>query len=341
VVLCTPVIRWLHHQFPKAELHFVTKAAMAPVLQHHAHLSQLHILVDHQEKALLDELKTLKFDAIVDLHSNWRTLRWKFQLAPPGSGIPFLRFSKNNAQKWWMVQTKKKPTRYLHTVQKYAVMLQEWGITDDGLGLDWSFDPGLPAWESGESFLKRELGWNPSQGVCALALGSQHATKCLPKEKLIELCRLLHGPLLLLGGPQDKSLAEEIIASLDRKDIAHGCGRWNLQESAKALSECASLITPDTGLMHIGAALGIKLFVIWGNTLPEFGMAPWLPRLGKHPLPEQFEVDVSCRPCSKLGYERCPRGHFNCMTRQNIPRIALAVSSYLQSNVPGLPHFQP
>nr|MBM3932162.1 glycosyltransferase family 9 protein [Sphingomonadales bacterium] len=141
VVLCTPVIRWLHHQFPKAELHFVTKAAMAPVLQHHAHLSQLHILQDHQEKPLLDKLKALKFDAVVDLHSNWRTLRWKFQLAPPGSGIPFLRFSKNNIQKWWVVQTKKKPVLYLHTVQKYALMLQEWGIADDGLGLDWYFDP--------------------------------------------------------------------------------------------------------------------------------------------------------------------------------------------------------
>ncbi|MFM7747509.1 MAG: glycosyltransferase family 9 protein, partial [Bacteroidota bacterium] len=158
---------------------------------------------------------------------------------------------------------------------------------------------------------------------------------------LIELCRLLHGPLLLLGGPQDKTLAEEIIASLDLKEIAHGCGRWNLQESAKALSECACLITPDTGLMHIGAALGIKLFVIWGNTLPEFGMVPWLPRLGKHPLPEHFEVDVSCRPCSKLGYERCPRGHFDCMTQQDIPRIAQAVSNYLQSSLPGLQRYQP
>nr|MBM3932064.1 glycosyltransferase family 9 protein [Sphingomonadales bacterium] len=202
-------------------------------------------------------------------------------------------------------------------------------------------DPKLTASGSSESLLNRELGWNPPQGVTALALGSQHATKCLPKEKLIDLCRLLHGPLLLLGGPKDKALAEEIIASLNRKDIAHGCGRWNLQESAKALSECACLITPDTGLMHIGAALGIKLFVIWGNTLPEFGMYPWLPRLGKTPLPEQFEVDVSCRPCSKLGYERCPRGHFDCMTKQDIPRIAQAVSNYLQSSLPRQQRFQP
>ncbi len=307
---------------------------MATVLQHHAHLSQLHILKEHNEKELLDELQALRFDALIDLHSNWRTLRWKFHLAPPGSGIPFLRFSKNNIQKWWIVQSKKKPTQYLHTVQKYAVMLHGWGIVEDGLGLDWFFDPSLVNSLNGGSFLKRETGWDPSQRVYALALGSQHATKCLPKEKLIALCRLLDGPVLLLGGPQDKALAEEIIASMDRKDIAHGCGRWNLQESAKALSECACLITPDTGLMHIGAALGIKLFVIWGNTLPEFGMHPWLPHMSNQGLPEHFEVDVSCRPCSKLGYSKCPRGHFECMIKQDISRIAQAVSGYRLSSQP-------
>jgi ADP-heptose:LPS heptosyltransferase len=346
VVLCTPVIRWLHRRFPQAELHFVTKAAMAPVLQHHPVISKVHLLESHNEQELLLELHQLAFDGIIDLQSNWRTLKWKFRLAPPGSGVFFRRFKKNNFQKWWMVQTKSKPSRFLHTVQKYAKLLEPWGIQDDGLGLDWSFDPALKTLPDGVTFLQQELGWAPRLRVTAIAIGAQHATKCLPKEKVLALCNLLDGPILLLGGPQDKALAEQILQSANhRRDMAHGCGRWTLQQSAKALSECACLITPDTGMMHIGAALGIKLLVVWGNTVPEFGMHPWLPHNQGHPqltnvlkhgsplkpsviepmeqtLPEYFEVDLACRPCSKLGHASCPRGHFDCMMKQDIGLIA-------------------
>jgi len=324
---------------------------MAPVLQHHPDLSQIHILQADKEKELLDKLKVLGFDAIIDLHSNWRTLMWKFQLAPPGSGIPFLRFRKNNVQKWWTVQTKRKPSRYLHTVEKYEKMLKSWDIQDDGQGLDWAFDPSLGSKPNEISFLKQEFGWDPDQQVTAIALGAHHATKCLPKDQLIALCHLLEGPILLLGGSQDKDLAEQLIENLDRKDIAHGCGRCTLQQSAKVLSECTCLITPDTGLMHIGAALRIKLFVIWGNTIPEFGMHPWLPNHAGRPLrsmtqqaetlqsanassmadlhlPEHFEVEVSCRPCSKLGHPSCPQGHFQCMMGHDVHRIAEAVQRY-------------
>lgn len=327
---------------------------MAPVLQHHPALTGLHLLHDHNEQELLTQIQSLRFDAFIDLHSNWRTLRWKFRLAPARSGIPFLRFRKNNIQKWWMVQSKRKPSQYLHTVQKYAQILKPWGIQDDGLGLDWSFDPSLHNTTNGISYLERELGWKHRQPVTAIALGAQHATKCLPQEKLLDLCRVLDGPILLLGGPQDQDLAQAIIQSLDRQDIAHRCGHWSLQQSALALSECNCLVTPDTGLMHIGAALGIKLFVVWGNTVPEFGMHPWLPdqavgrissttaQAESHALsgmqtmaqihqPEYFEVETSCRPCSKLGHPSCPQGHFQCMMGQDINAIARAVAKFRQS----------
>jgi heptosyltransferase-2 len=348
------VIRWLHKRFPLAELHFVTKSAMSPVLQHHPDLTKLHILHDHNENELLTQLQSIGFDALIDLHSNWRTLRWKFHLAPPGSGVPFLRFRKSNIRKWWMVQTKRKPARFLHTVHKYARMLEPWGIQDDGLGLDWAFDPSLTRKAAGISFLEHELGWANNQQVTAVALGSQHATKCLPKEKLVALCRTLEGPVLLLGGPKDKDLAESIVQSLERQDLVHRCGPWTLQQSAQALSECTCLITPDSGLMHIGAALRIKLFVVWGNTVPEFGMHPWLPDLPDHRFststpqteappktegssmaflhqPEYFEVDVPCRPCSKLGHASCPQGHFQCMMSQDVSGIARAVARFRHS----------
>jgi ADP-heptose:LPS heptosyltransferase len=62
--------------------------------------------------------------------------------------------------------------------------------------------------------------------------------------------------------------------------------------------------------MHIAAAFNKKIVSIWGNTIPEFGMGPYLPNAENKLLEIK---NLSCRPCSKLGYKKCPKGHFKCM----------------------------
>jgi hypothetical protein len=165
-----------------------------------------------------------------------------------------------------------------------------------------------------------------------------------------------------MGGPTDRERAERLQAQAGRSDLAHRCGEWGLQESAWALSQCACLLTPDTGLMHIASALGIKTLVVWGNTVPEFGMYPWLAQPAPSALrwvgntstggqaqyavlknlpyagPEYFETATPCRPCSKLGHPQCPRGHFECMRSQDLnlltERARLALPSKEPSSQP-------
>ena len=69
--------------------------------------------------------------------------------------------------------------------------------------------------------------------------------------------------------------------------------------------------------MHLAAALKKSVIVLWGNTTPKFGMYPYY---GKNNLVNYVskEVELPCRPCSKLGYEKCPKGHFKCMMEQVI-----------------------
>jgi ADP-heptose:LPS heptosyltransferase len=76
--------------------------------------------------------------------------------------------------------------------------------------------------------------------------------------------------------------------------------------------------------MHLAAALKKPIVSIWGNTIPEFGMYPYFgqPEM-THPLSAMMEVKgLSCRPCSKLGFSKCPKGHFKCMI--DIPEAAVA-----------------
>jgi heptosyltransferase-2 len=81
--------------------------------------------------------------------------------------------------------------------------------------------------------------------------------------------------------------------------------------------------------MHIAAAFYKPIISIWGNTVPAFGMTPYY---GTQPVPERrAEVELNCRPCSKIGHERCPRGHFNCMEKQNLPQIQQWIQELMET----------
>jgi ADP-heptose:LPS heptosyltransferase len=89
------------------------------------------------------------------------------------------------------------------------------------------------------------------------------------------------------------------------------------------VSKSKSVITHDTGLMHIAAAFQKEIISVWGNTVPEFGMTPYYGNKEIRNL--TFEIrNLSCRPCSKIGYAKCPKGHFNCMVLQDTSAIAAA-----------------
>ena len=117
---------------------------------------------------------------------------------------------------------------------------------------------------------------------------------------------------MLLGGKEDSLAAEEIKKALGDK-IINACGKYNLNKSASLIQKAEYIISHDTGLMHIASALKKKVISIWGNTIPEFGMYPYL---------TEFSIienkEISCRPCSKIGYGKCPKGHFKCMNELNL-----------------------
>jgi ADP-heptose:LPS heptosyltransferase len=78
--------------------------------------------------------------------------------------------------------------------------------------------------------------------------------------------------------------------------------------------------------MHIAAARKKDVVSVWGNTVPEFGMYPYY--AGKNS--KMFEVkNLNCRPCSKIGFQRCPKGHFKCMMQQDYDGMAEYVNKLL------------
>lgn len=98
-----------------------------------------------------------------------------------------------------------------------------------------------------------------------------------------------------------------------------------LNESAALLKQASVVITHDTGMMHIAAAFQKKIISIWGNTVPDFGMYPYLNNEYRNSFKIIENNDLSCRPCSKIGFDKCPTGHFKCMNDLKMQEITASI----------------
>jgi ADP-heptose:LPS heptosyltransferase len=304
IVLTTPVIRCLKTQLPEAEIHYLTKKQNQSLLQENPFLTRTW-LYEKNFKELLPLLKAEKFDFIVDLHKNFRSLYVLFHLRKP-----YGTFQKLNLKKWMIVNLRIDRLPRIHLVDRYFASIKSLDIVNDRKGLDYY----IP---SGEEVDLSLLPGSFRQGFIAFIIGGKHTTKIFPEDKVVEVCRNVSQPVVLLGGKEDAERGSRI-EKLSGPSVFNACGCFSINQSASLIRQSGKVITNDTGLMHIAAAFGKTILSIWGNTIPEFGMGPYLD--GKeNAVSGIFEVkELSCRPCSKLGFEKCPKGHFHCMKEQDV-----------------------
>jgi len=314
IVLTTPVVRCLKKQLPGAEVHFLTKQSFGTIVENNPYIDKVHLFA-HSWETIVHELKQENYDYIIDLHHNLRTLRLKKDL-----GIRSFPFNKLNIQKWIYTNLKWNMMPDVHIVDRYMKTVASFAVKNDGEGLDY-FIPLKDEVKQTDIPISHHLGY------IGLVIGAAHNTKKLPVEKIKELCSKLDHPIILLGGKEDNENAKQI-ASVDPIKIYNACGKFNLNESADLVKKSKLIITHDTGLMHVAAAFKKKIISVWGNTVPEFGMYPYYGNM--HIQSSQFEINgLRCRPCSKIGYAKCPRGHFKCMIQIKTDAIAASVKQML------------
>ncbi|WP_339792686.1 glycosyltransferase family 9 protein [uncultured Imperialibacter sp.] len=312
IVLTSPVPRVLKTQLDDVEVHYATMARFRFLLEENPYIDKIHVL-EKGDKQLVETLKTENFDYVIDLHHNLRTLRIKWALKAKAYAV-----DKLNWQKYLMVNFKVNKLPNRHIVDRYLDTLQPLGAKPDQLGLDY-FIPDKD---------EVDITWLPEShrnGFITYAIGGQHGTKKLPVKRMIELCDRINKPVILLGGKEDAEAGEEIARFFERTknssgyeeslkelgkktEIFNGCGKFNFNQSASLVKQSSVVFSHDTGLMHVAAAFGKTVFSIWGNTIPSFGMYPYRTKF------IVFENNkIKCRPCSKIGFDKCPKGHFKCM----------------------------
>lgn len=354
VVLTAPILRAMRLQ-AGVEVHFLTKPKMGDLLHGGDAVDKFYTW---GEPGLWKQLKAEKYDGFLDLHRNWRSLGvlWQLLYLNVQNAFslhwPVAHYKKKRFQRWLFVKTKSPQFHVSHVQERYLAAANELiqtlnnheqRILSKGnsaetlenrdksnkkipqIALD-DFAGGLPTVkklhfsedrDSPTQSKTLDLGLDDGFGVAIL--GGTYSTKKIPESVWQKVFLSDARKWVLIGGENEKSLADILVEQFGNQLIDR-VGVFDLPTSAQCIAQSDIVVGGDTGFSHVAAAYGKPLLVIWGNTHPGLGFAA-----GKnnrnvgHLLPQ----NLSCHPCTKLGFDGCPKGHFRCMNDYSAAEIQL------------------
>ncbi|MBC7891509.1 MAG: glycosyltransferase family 9 protein, partial [Sphingobacteriaceae bacterium] len=307
IVMTTPTIRCLKQQVPGAVVHFATKTGYRFLVESNPYVDKVFGL-DDSIPDLARQLDAENYDAVIDLHNNLRTWRLGRAMKP----VPTYRFDKLNLKKYLLTAFKINVLpKGIHASDRFLATVAHFGVKNDGRGQDFFIPPA-------DEVSLQLLPETHRRGYVAYAIGAQQLTRQLPLPKMIELCGKIQRPLVLMGGTVDEENGKAIAEALNTPLIFNATGKFNFNQSASLLRQADLVYAHDTGLAHVAAALKKRVVFILGNTVISFGMYPY--------ATEKVIWEVNglwCRPCSKIGYTRCPLRHHRCMNDQKLDVVAM------------------
>jgi ADP-heptose:LPS heptosyltransferase len=307
IVLASPALRCAKQQIPDVEIHFLTKKSMKAVTEANPYVDHFHYF-DKDLSVTIQELKSYEFDYIIDLHKNLRSLRIRKAL-----GVPYLSYNKLSVEKFLLTKFGVNRLIDRHISLRSVDTLAPLGVSYDGKGLDYF----VPASVHEPAFFP--------DGYVALVIGASFATKKLPLDSLKLLCSQISHPIVLIGGKEEKEDGDAL-AALDPARIVNTCGTYSLHASALIVSKARVVISHDTGMLYIACAFEKNVIAIWGATSPALQVEPLMPEDSKALVFQSIVPDLTCQPCSNFGTKSCPKGHFDCMKKQDLPEIARKVT---------------
>lgn len=295
-VLTSPVVRCLKKQVPGAEIHYLTSRICEPVVADNPYIDRCFYL-DTNPLQLVGQLRAERYDYIIDLQNDARTALLKLLVATRSISYDAIRWQTRLMTRW-----KINVLPNLHIVDRFMATVAPFGVQNDGKGLDYF----IPYKD------QVETDWLPQthrHEYVAVLIGANRTTRRLPTPRLVELCRKINYPIVLLGGKADFPVGDTIELAVGSRLIYNACGKYNPNQLASLIAGSRIVFSHDADLMHVAAAFRKKIYSIWGSSTPLFGRYPY-----KTPFLILENNGLSCRPCSATGYDRCPLGHFKCLT---------------------------
>ena len=303
IVLTSPVVRCIKNQLADSEIHFLTKNTFKEILSANPYLSKIYT-IDNDVSEVADLLIKEHYDLIIDLHDNLRSNQVSLTLK-----VKTFRYNKQRVKRFLLTQFKINLLNN-HVVDRYFSAAKKLNVINDGKGLDF-FIPDK------DEISPSVLPFTHLAGFCVIVVGAKHFTKTIPLDKLKELCEKIKIPIMLIGGLEDAYTGTQLESS-DKFKIYNACGKFNINQSAAIIKKAKFVISGDTGMMHIAAALNKRIIAIFGGTDKRLGFTPYNNNTNSVMIEN---INLSCRPCHKHGLDHCPKGHFKCMNDLDMQKV--------------------
>ncbi len=318
ILLTTPLVRALARRHPEAKLVYVTKRAMAPLVADNPHLAQVVTLEPGEPiRHLARRLRALAPTHGLDLHGSVRSAGLRLLVRCRWSG-----YRKRKVARALLITTK------LDVYHRPAPVPVAERYFEAARRLDTRPDGGPPEFCLSRGARERAAQWLAERGLSgarlvALAPGAAHATKRWPIAHWSALAGRLRAAgyrPLVVGGPEDRGLAQQLVAGGGGGGAAvSAAGECSLQETGALLEQSRVVISGDTGVMHMATGVGTPVVALFGPTVGQFGFFPYSARA------VVLERALECRPCSATGTAACPLGHHRCLADISPVEVATAV----------------
>lgn len=319
----------LANHFPNAEIHWLTKQEMSPLVIGHPSVTKIWTLpkkstIKHLIQLSL-ELQKEDFSHIYDAHNNLRSNLVCFMLLPPinlkriFSPPKFIRRSIKRLKRFLLFSFRINLFEKPFSGQRDLIEpLQKWGIKTE-LPPPPQIFPEKTAIENAYNLLS---GFSNNDYV-ALAPSAAHFLKRWPKDYWRQLILLHpHQKFILLGGPTDTFL--EDIKSVSPGTVLNLAGKSDLATSVALVSNCKALIANDTGLLHVAEQLGKPAIALMGPA--PFGFP-------SRKSTKILELDLPCRPCSKHGQGPCINKNYQqCLSGISPHTVSTALQSIIEES---------
>ncbi len=309
VLLTTPLLRILKNKYPELIIDYLVKKNFADAIRYNPYINKIIEFEYSGENRIIKSLKASNYDVVIDLQNNLRSKKFRLAL-----GVKAFKFRKPTIKKFLLVNFK---INFLHPAtpipERYLKAFDELEI--DSEGLEFYFpEKEMPEAKENTEFI----------GLCP---GSKHFTKMYPAEYFIKLGNMLNEAgyrIKVLGGKDERSICRSIAGSIESAlDLSNDN---NLFATAREIKTCKTVICNDSGLMHLAAAVKTPVVALFGSTVKEFGFAPYKV---KSLILENNSLN--CRPCSHIGKNKCPKGHFKCMLELKPDLIFNKIKEFLDT----------
>ena len=320
IVLITPLLRALKTRYPDCYLAVVTKEEFAPLLRHNPSIDRvIEFAPSERLTRLARDLRAERFTHHLDLHGSMRSRALRWLVRGRWHGYPKHRLARTT-----LIRTKRNIYRpgTPPVAERFFAAARGLGVAPDGGPPDLYLDP--EEREQARNWLSNR-GLGEDRPVVVVAPMAAHFTKRWPVahwQALVSTLTASRVDIVVVGGPEDVAVCESV-ADAGGTHAASAAGPTGLQGTASLIERAKLVVAGDTGVMHMSTALDTPVVALFGPTVKALGFFPYKARA------TVLELDLACRPCSKMGGPACPLGHHRCLIDIDHEDVAAAVEEWL------------